>query len=41
MILSLLMIEGPTAHTVDEERRLLQTFLVPGLVPAGAALLSR
>ncbi len=41
VILSLLMIEGPTVHTVDEERRLLQTFLAPGLVPPDASLLSR
>lgn len=31
-ILSLLIVEGPTAHSPDDERRLLQQFLVPVIV---------
>jgi AcrR family transcriptional regulator len=35
VILSLLMIEGPHHHSLDEERRLIATFVVPALLPAG------
>jgi AcrR family transcriptional regulator len=40
-ILSLLMIEGPRVHSEDEERRLLETFLAPALLPSAAPVVSR
>jgi AcrR family transcriptional regulator len=35
-VLSLLTVEGPRHHSMQDERRLLATFLVPALVPVGA-----
>lgn len=37
-LLSLLTVEGPRQHSVEDERRLLRTYLVPALVPAGAVI---
>lgn len=37
-ILSLLMVEGPSHHSADDERRLLRTFVVPALHPTLAPL---